>query len=94
MTKPAMQRRHYGLIARIIRQSAPQMGASCAFLAERFARELRYTNPNFDEGRFLEACGFTREWTNREMGAAVLRPIFWHETPDQRLIRRKAAGHQ
>lgn len=56
-----MQRRHYELIAEIIRDlhnpegSEPE--AERAYIAHCFATALRSTNPNFNEARFLRACG-------------------------------------
>lgn len=49
-----MQHRHYTTVAAIIR-IMPE-GLSHREIALHFARELRPTNPNFDEERFLRAC--------------------------------------
>lgn len=50
-----MQHRHFATVAAIVR------GMDDADIrrhtAEHFARELLATNPNFDRGRFLRACG-------------------------------------
>ena len=47
-----MTRKHFILIANILRaESAPLT------LCKRFAAAFHYENPNFDEARFLEACG-------------------------------------
>lgn len=62
-----MQRRHYELIAEIIREDKNGMisndlktwrpGPAKIAMAHHFARRLRATNPKFDEARFLRACG-------------------------------------
>lgn len=62
MSKATKQ--HFELIARVLREQrdsyTPQQPAirkAIAATALRFAEELAYTNPNFDRGRFLKACG-------------------------------------
>lgn len=56
-----MQRRHFELIAETIRDFAlPGDNESSwrrALVARHFAHRLRATNPNFNEARFLRACG-------------------------------------
>jgi hypothetical protein len=57
--KPAtMTHQHYRRIAEIIREMrmSPNLADVRAFVAETFAEELAYTNPNFDRARFLAAC--------------------------------------
>lgn len=61
-----MQRRHYELIARIIREeqasSKSQLAkAAIKNIARSFAEELASDNPNFDRSRFFEACGLGNE---------------------------------
>ena len=50
-----MQRRHYNFIAETIREIKD--AGYRADVAQHFADRLRYTNPNFNRARFLEACG-------------------------------------
>lgn len=46
-----MEHRHFALIARILRDmNAPED------MCEKWADELRHTNPRFDRARFLRAC--------------------------------------
>ena len=55
-----MQRRHFELIARIIKESRPSLNLTAgqqAGLAEDFAMELSELNPRFDMARFKKACG-------------------------------------
>jgi len=63
-----MQRRHFELIAQILRDEGQHQGASSPDyqggrrqavldIATRFARDLSHTNPQFDRNRFLKACG-------------------------------------
>lgn len=49
-----MQKRHYQLIADLIRTAPLALGRR--HLAEHFADGLRKTNPQFSRERFLEAC--------------------------------------
>ena len=53
------QRRHYEFIARTIREMpsfAPSLRAQQESCASSFANALAGANPNFDSGKFLEAC--------------------------------------
>lgn len=55
-----MQRRHFELIAEVVRESLAhrELGpCEAETLAQRFCATLRATNPNFNEARFLRACG-------------------------------------
>lgn len=60
-----MQWRHFELIAKIITELPDDYRpASIVFdhmqrdiVAKAFSRSLRTTNPNFNEARFLKACG-------------------------------------
>ncbi len=53
-----MQRRHFELIARVIKTQAPQCPPKhLERLAEDMADELAGTNAGFDRARFLKACG-------------------------------------
>jgi hypothetical protein len=57
-----MEHRHFATIATIIREMdrgliACSEGATRKFVAELFAERLPATNPKFDRGRFLAACG-------------------------------------
>lgn len=61
-TKPDFQRRHYELVARVLKE-----GAYCftsegdhALLAGKFAGEFERDNSNFNRARFLEAAGVRR----------------------------------
>jgi len=49
-----MTRRDFNLIASVISQLPPQVSRDV--LARAFAAELPVTNPNFNRGRFLDAC--------------------------------------
>jgi len=49
-----MTRRDFNLIAGVIRQLPAQVSRDA--LARAFAAELPATNPNFNLGRFLDAC--------------------------------------
>lgn len=65
-TKLAMQRRHYELIARIVREELETVNSQLAKAAIKnialsFADELASDNPNFDRSRFFEACGLDNE---------------------------------
>jgi hypothetical protein len=51
-----MQRRHFELIAETIAE-LPANGNQRYVVAHQFARKLRATNPQFNEARFLRACG-------------------------------------
>jgi hypothetical protein len=59
---PAMQHRHFAFIAGVIRDERyiypndREAQELLDGLAQRFANNLRATNPNFDAARFLEAC--------------------------------------
>ena len=58
-----LQRRHYELIAEGVRRGRDAANLSTAQLehvAQSFALILRCTNPNFDEARFLAACGVNK----------------------------------
>ncbi len=58
-----MQRRHFELIAEALRDSKPEphwdanKQAQWEVTINRFLAKLRSTNPNFNEARFLRACG-------------------------------------
>lgn len=58
-----MQRRHYELIAEAVRELDYTFpggrfdGEHRRAVAQHFASRLRSTNPNFNEARFLKACG-------------------------------------
>lgn len=62
-----MTRKDYVLIAEAVRASRSQIftrpseamvwGRACDEVAMTLAAELRSTNPLFDRGRFLRACG-------------------------------------
>jgi hypothetical protein len=57
-----MTRSHFQFIADIIRDMpthAPTLRAQKISVANKFAKELKRTNPNFKDGTFLEACGMT-----------------------------------
>jgi len=49
-----MTRRDFNLIAGVIRQLPSPVSRDA--LARAFAAELPATNPNFNRGRFLDAC--------------------------------------
>jgi hypothetical protein len=50
-----MTRRDFELIARAVRSAA--VVGRVGFVARPLADALASTNPRFDRGRFLEACG-------------------------------------
>lgn len=53
-----MQHRHFATVAAIIRTMPEIPGdGTRERVAEHFANELVRTNPRFDRGRFLKACG-------------------------------------
>jgi hypothetical protein len=56
-----MSRRHFELIARVLREQRDHASpAECQRLdetARAFADELAATNPRFDRARFLTSCG-------------------------------------
>ncbi len=58
-----MQRRHFELIADVLRDTLDFYGEEATFkapvetVALRMATRLASTNPNFDRARFLRACG-------------------------------------
>ena len=59
---------HFRTVAEVIRSiqgdrvnGDPVWSRSVYQIAELFARELAGTNPNFDEARFLAACGVERD---------------------------------
>jgi D-Tyr-tRNAtyr deacylase len=57
-----MQRRHFELIAETIKDYSPSFSDAMdkrdrKMVAEHFAKALRTTNPQFNEARFLRACG-------------------------------------
>jgi hypothetical protein len=65
MTKPILEHRHFRKIAEII-AALPEGGLCKEELARRFANALRYTNPNFDYGRFVDAAlGNPSNWRDR-----------------------------
>ena len=47
-----MTRKHFVMIAKILRAEAAPLE-----LCKRMAEAFHYENPNFNEARFLEACG-------------------------------------
>lgn len=54
-----MQRRHFELIAKVIREldlDGPNQLHVKRYVAMLFADALRGTNASFDRGRFVEAC--------------------------------------
>lgn len=51
-----MQRRHFQFIANVINKHYRMNEGQGELLAELFADELQHTNPNFNRGRFIEAC--------------------------------------
>jgi hypothetical protein len=68
---PKMTRVHFQFIADIINEMpshAPSLRSQKESVANKFARELKRTNPAFREGTFLEACGM--EFVN---GGAVCK---------------------
>jgi hypothetical protein len=50
-----MTRQHFEFLARFVAEE--EDSDQRAKLARRMARELRYTNPRFDDDRFIKACG-------------------------------------
>ena len=56
-----MTRRHFEMIARVVRAHAnathTENAPAHTKLAERFANELTLENERFDRARFLAACG-------------------------------------
>jgi hypothetical protein len=54
-TKINFQRRHFELIASTIK-SLPVDEVTREKIAEEFARNVGWTNPNFKHDRFIEAC--------------------------------------
>jgi hypothetical protein len=63
---PTMGRRHYLLIASILRQNLAEAANEgerrmVEQIARDFAAELAGTNPSFDGSRFLRACGLPAE---------------------------------
>ncbi len=52
---PSFQHRHFAAVAAILRgtNDLANYGPVC----RHFATELAHTNPRFDRGRFLAACG-------------------------------------
>ncbi len=52
-----MQRRHFELIAEIIRDFDFASSEERRWFAQHTVWRLRATNPNFNEARFLRACG-------------------------------------
>ncbi len=68
MATPKMTRSHFQFIAEVINDMpthAPTLRAQKVSVANKFAKELKRTNPNFKDGTFLEACGM--EFTNGAM---------------------------
>lgn len=58
MTAPRFfQRRHFKLMAELVRTSDVPPKEKLV-MACHFARYLKYTNANFDQAKFLKACGF------------------------------------
>lgn len=57
VTSRFFQRRHYKLMAELIRtlDVSPTDKLITAF---HFTRYLKYTNINFDQSKFMKACGF------------------------------------
>jgi hypothetical protein len=55
-----LQQRHFELIAEMVATLATLAWDDRAKVARHFAIRLRGTNENFDEPRFLEACGVER----------------------------------
>lgn len=51
-----MTKKDFQLIARILRDLPADLYGP-EQVAERFAEELKRTNPRFDAARFLKACG-------------------------------------
>lgn len=59
---PQMQHRHFAFIASALKAMSPGLhNGTWRHVCRQMARELRYTNPRFNELRFLEACGMGRE---------------------------------
>jgi hypothetical protein len=58
-----MTRKDFVVISNVLRDARVSGDPSAADLAllddlcKHFAQELSFTNPNFDRGRFLTACG-------------------------------------
>ena len=53
MAKPALEHRHYVLIAKSISELPPDIRG---VVANRFANDLRGTNPNYSHARFMAAA--------------------------------------
>lgn len=53
-----MSRKDFELIARVVSNITNWNARRTA--ANLFATEIAYTNPRFDRGRFMEACGCTK----------------------------------
>jgi hypothetical protein len=64
MATAKMTRQHFQFIANVISDMpdfAPTLRAQKVSVANKFAKELTRTNPNFKDGTFLEACGMVFE---------------------------------